>query len=137
MSDIHIFGAGTAKDLMPSEEFHEKMMKLASPHWDDFTLIPHLRTPIQLSIREELEEGKDKDGQTYENIAIEYLTMGYRVGDDSYEIIIPEHPERNIDDLWSTGNAFVRSNKEGDKYLVGNGSEGSRWLELKAWKVLG
>lgn len=128
---------GTPKNLMPEEQFHEVMQKPASPHWDNFTLIPHLYTPIQLSVREELKEGKNKDGQTYENIAIEYLTMGYRVGNDSYDLIIPEHPERNIDDLWSTGNAFVCSNKDGDKYLVGNGSEGSRWLELKVWKQLG
>lgn len=128
---------GTPKNLMPEEQFHEVMQKPASPHWDNFTLIPHLYTPIQLSVREELKEGKNKDGQTYENIAIEYLTMGYRVGNDSYDLIIPEHPERNIYDLCSTGNAFVCSNKDGDKYLVGNGSEGSRWLELKVWKQLG
>ncbi len=87
-------------------------------------VLPPLHTPIQLLVKE-----------TVDDIYIEYYTMGCRVGEDMFEIMLPKHPENNIDELWSSGNAYVLSFKEGNQFVVGINSE--RKFTLEAWKELG
>lgn len=93
-------------------------------------------TPIKVKVSEYLEYGTDASFQEYECLTIEYITVCYKVGKESYDIIIPEHPEKNIDNFWENGIAFVNASRNGDLYVVGNGSPGSRWLKLKKWKEL-
>lgn len=93
--------------------------------------------PTQLRIGETLESGCDSQGQVYENIEIEYVTMGYKAGDDRIDVIIPEKPEDNIDDFWDRLPAFVPAYRKDDVFIVGNGGPGSRCLRLRGWGTLG
>ena len=97
---------------------------------------PPLHTPILISVRETLKRGKDAMGQIYEGVIIEYVTAAFEVGDGSMDVIIPVHPENNIDSLWESGTTYVMASTEGPYYLVGTGAEGSRYLEIRGWKEI-
>ena len=95
--------------------------------------LPPLNRLLILSVRERLKQGQDMMGQIYEDIEIEYKTTGFRTEDYNLEIIIPEKPEKNIDDFFANGIAYVKAKYYEDKdlYLVGRENvASSRWFKI-------
>lgn len=102
--------------------------------WNDKDIEMYI--PIKVKVAEFLDEGRDSYGQIFEDVRIEYVTSCYKVGENSYDIIIPQYPEKDLDNFWSNGIAFVNAKEKDGKYVVGNGGEGSRFLKFKKWKAL-
>ena len=97
------------------------------------SLLLPLNHPLILTVREKLEQGRDVEGQIYEDIEIEYKTTGFRTKDYDMEIIVPDKPGDNIDDFFANGLAYFAAKYYEDKdlYLVGpEDHPRSRWLKI-------
>lgn len=107
-------------------------------NWKELTTESNLpnNEPILVKVKETISYVKNRDKQIYESIDIEYITAAFNADYEAMEIIIPEYPQDNIDNIWEFGTTYVLARRIEGAFIVGAGVNGSRFLSIKEWKEI-
>ena len=96
------------------------------------------KAPVQLLIEEFFEKAYDEHNLDYEDVNMEYVAIGIPKDAGLFEIIIPVHPEKNIDSPYDYGTEYILASMDQDSGLYTEASDkpNKRTFKIKSWQPL-
>ncbi len=105
--------------------------------WNADTDNIEINNIVQLDIIEDFESAHDADGQTYEDCALSYKTAGFRISDNTWKILLPKSPEKNLDDMFSEGILYALAiTYDNETYEIKSIGDTKRKIKIKGWQNL-